>query len=88
MKGLLLVLRNLQHGGAVRAEVTIASLVEKLDEARSEALRLGQTSAAVAATMGKAKVTGQIVDRAEIRQPDEFGSMTVRSTSRVHCHSN
>ena len=69
--------RELQHGGAVRAEVTIASLVDELDEARSEALRLGQTSAAVAATMGKAKVTGQIVDRAEIRQPDEFGSMTV-----------
>jgi hypothetical protein len=58
---------QLQHGGAVRAEVTIASLVHELDEARSEALRLGQTLAAVAATMGKAKITGQFIDRAEIR---------------------
>ncbi|MGB8110504.1 MAG: hypothetical protein WCF41_14760 [Pseudolabrys sp.] len=47
--------------------MTIASLVHELDEARSEALRLGQTSAAVAATMGKAKITGQFIDRAEIR---------------------
>src|SRR5262245_2752043 len=67
---------EIQRRGAVRAEVTIASLVRELEEERIEALRLGQTSAAVAATMGKAKVTGQIVDRAEIRQRDEFSLMT------------
>jgi len=47
-----------------------------LDEARTTALRLGQASAAVAATMGKAKVTGQIIDRAEVGKPGEFDSMT------------
>jgi hypothetical protein len=62
--------------GAARAEVTIASLVNELDQARTEALRLGQVSAAVAATMGKAKVTGQIIDRAEVGKPGEFDSMT------------
>src|SRR6516162_9793428 len=67
---------ELQHRGAVRAEVTVASLVQELDEARIEALRLGQASAAVAATMGKAKITGQIIDRAEVGRPGEFASMT------------
>ena len=57
---------ELQSAGAHRAEVTIASLVRELDEARTEAMRLGQSSAAVAATMGKAKITGQIIDRADL----------------------
>jgi len=67
---------ELKSVGAAHAEVTIASLVRELDEARIEALRLGQASAAVAATMGKAKITGQIIDRAEVGQPGEFASMT------------
>jgi len=57
---------ELKSVGAARAEVTIASLVCELDEARTEALRLGQASAAVSATMGKAKITGQIIERAEV----------------------
>jgi hypothetical protein len=67
---------ELKNVGAARAEVTIASLVSELDEARTEALRLGQASAAVSATMGKAKITGQIIERAEVGQPGEFASMT------------
>jgi hypothetical protein len=35
-----------------------------------------QASAAVAATMGKAKVTGQILDRTEVSKPGEFGAKT------------
>lgn len=67
---------KLQEAGAKRAEVTIASLVAELDEARTTALRLGQTSAAVAATMGKAKITGNLVDRTEIGDPGQFDKMT------------
>ena len=67
---------ELQRRGAVRAEVTVASLVQELDEARIDALRLGQISAAVAATLGKAKVTGQIIERAEVGQPGEFDRMS------------
>jgi hypothetical protein len=67
---------ELQHCGAVRAEVTVASLVQELDEARTAALRLGQASAAVGATMGKAKLTGQIIDRTEVGKLGEFDSMT------------
>ena len=67
---------ELQSLGSAFAEVTIASLVGELDEARIEVLRLGQTSAAVAATMGKVKITGQIVDRAEIGLPGEFDNFS------------
>jgi hypothetical protein len=66
---------ELQSFGSAFAEVTIASLVGELDEARIEALR-SQTSAAVAATMGKVKITGQIVDRAEIGLPAEFDNFS------------
>jgi len=63
---------ELKERGAARAEVTIASLVNELENARLLAVKRGQASAAVAATMGKAKVTGQIIDRAEVTTLDEF----------------
>ena len=67
---------ELQAGGAARAEVTVATLVQELDQAREMAVERGQASAAVAATMGKAKITGQIVDRAEVGQPGDFSTMS------------
>jgi hypothetical protein len=63
---------ELQFDGAVRAEVTIASLVDELEQARALAMAKGQAGAAVAATMGKAKITGLAVERAEIGQPGDF----------------
>ena len=68
--------KELQNLGAKRTEVTIGSLVDELEDARQLAIRSKQASAAVAATMGKAKVTGQIVDRAEVGKPREFGGET------------
>ena len=47
-----------------RALVTIQSLTEELEEARALALREGQSSAAVSASMGKAKLHGLITDKA------------------------
>ena len=67
---------ELKERGAIRAEVTIASLVQELEDARQLAVERGQAAAAVAAIMGKAKITGQIIDRAEVGQPDEFEQMT------------
>jgi phage terminase small subunit len=68
--------KELQEKGALRTEITIASLVAELEEARQLALGRGQLSAAVSATMGKAKITGQIVDRAEVRNVGEYDRMT------------
>ena len=52
-----------EHQG--RHEVTVDSLVAELDEARALAIEVKTPSAAVAASMGKAKLLGLIVDKAE-----------------------
>jgi phage terminase small subunit len=49
-----------------RAAVTAASLTEELEEARALAVAEKQSSAAVSATMGKARINGLIVERREV----------------------
>lgn len=66
---------ELKNGAAARVEVTVASLVSELDGIRDLALKLEQPSAAVSAVMGKAKITGKIIERKEIGQPGEFELM-------------
>lgn len=46
-------------------EVTLESLLAELEEARSLAMTEKQSSAAVSATMGKAKLTGLLVEKLE-----------------------
>ena len=62
---------------AARAEVTVVSLLNELEEARKLAAEINQPSAAVAATLGKAKVAGLIVDRKEVGKPGDFEGMNV-----------
>jgi phage terminase small subunit len=50
---------------AKKAEVTLESLLNELEEARSLAIKEKQTSAAVSATMGKAKLTGLLLEKRE-----------------------
>lgn len=66
------LLRNAQVAAAVRrgqkrvakkAEITVESLHAELEQARALGLKTKQASAAVAATMGKAKLAGLLVDR-------------------------
>jgi hypothetical protein len=59
--------RHPRRGGAVRGEITVASLCAELDEAKGLAAERGQAAAMVAATMGKAKLTGLIVDKHETK---------------------
>jgi hypothetical protein len=47
-----------------------------VEEARQLALRLRQASAAVAATMGKAKILGLIIDRREVGDAGAFDGLT------------
>lgn len=53
--------------GAVRAEITVASILEELEQARVAALgaETPQSSAAVSASMSKAKLLGLVVDKSE-----------------------
>jgi uncharacterized protein involved in exopolysaccharide biosynthesis len=64
---------ELQAKAAEKCELTIADLVKELEEARGVALKAEtpQSSAAVSATMGKAKLLGLVVDKTE-------GSATLR----------
>lgn len=67
---------ELQARAARRSEVTVDSLVQELDEILQLATKLGQPAAGVGAIMGKAKLLGLIVDRAEV-------SAVVRKPSRT-----
>ena len=53
-----------------------ASVLGELEEARKLALKLGQASAAVQCSMGKAKICGLIVDRREVGEAGAFDAMT------------
>lgn len=66
---------ELLERGAVRAEVTVQSILDELEEARQLAKQLGQTAAAVSASMGKAKVRGLIIDKKETGAPGDFDRM-------------
>lgn len=57
---------ELQKKHAERHEVTVDSLVAELEEARELAKKTEAPAAMVAATMGKAKITGKIVDKSEV----------------------
>jgi phage terminase small subunit len=55
----------LQAMHAKRHNLTVDDLVDELEEARSLAKEIGQASAAVGATMGKAKLLGLVIDKTE-----------------------
>ena len=61
--------RELQAAQAQASQITAERLLAELEEARSLALSLGQAGAAVAASMGRAKLGGLLVDRREARRP-------------------
>ena len=62
---------------AKRHEITQDTLLEELEQARQSALSNNQARAAVAASMGKAKLCGMIVERKETGKPGDFDNMTV-----------
>lgn len=61
---------EIQSRGAERAEVTVASILAELEEARELAKSMEQASPMVAASMGKAKIAGILVDRSELTGKD------------------
>jgi len=67
---------ELQGRAAEKTVTTAADIARQLDEDRELARSLKQTAAAVAASMGKAKVLGLIVDKSEVGQPGDFERMS------------
>ena len=68
---------ELQEAAAERTLVSIQSITKELEEARMLAKDNSQPSAAVAASMGKAKVNGLLIDKKDHTSSD--GSMTPKS---------
>jgi phage terminase small subunit len=72
-------LAELQASAAKSSEITIASILEELESARSRASSLDQLSTAVKATMGKAQISGLLVSKQEV-------AMKVETADRfAHC---
>lgn len=61
-----LIVNQLKIKAMERHEVTIDSIAEELNEARMLAIKTENPSAAVSATMGKAKLYGLLIDKSEI----------------------
>lgn len=59
-------LRALRDMHVDRHVVTVDSITEELEQSRQLAMETNQVSAAVSASMGKAKVNGLIVDKGEL----------------------
>lgn len=56
---------ELQERGAIRAEITIQSLLDEAEQARVLAMKIDNPAAAMTAIQGKAKLAGLWVDRSE-----------------------
>lgn len=81
---------ELRASAAQRSEVTVDSLVAELDEMVRLAKECENPSAGVSAVMGKAKLLGLIVDRAEVastvrkplREPSDVKQMSLEEWQR------
>jgi hypothetical protein len=70
------ILRESEKTVLDQIEYTRDALLSELEEARKLALKRGQPSAAVQASMGKAKLLGLIIDRREVGDVGAFDSWT------------
>jgi phage terminase small subunit len=73
--------RELQAQTAKRKAVTRDSIVDELEEAREVSRSQKQGAAMTAASLGKAKISGLLVDKAEIGNPGDFQAS--QSTSEI-----
>ncbi|MER9403680.1 terminase small subunit [Mesorhizobium caraganae] len=81
---------ELQAAAARRSEITVDDLVAELEDMRKLAIACKHPAAGVAAVMGKAKLLGLIVDKAEIeatvrkpaREPTDDKRMSLEEWER------
>lgn len=67
---------ELQERGAIRAEVTAASLIDEAEDVRAKALAAGQFSAAIAAIREKGVLAGVRVEKRESAHKTDPKAMT------------
>lgn len=80
---------EIQNRAAVRTELTLADIIDELEEARQAALNAPspQAGSAVAATMGKAKLLGLVVDKSQVEQTVEVTDARERLARIVAGHT-
>ena len=66
---------EIQDRGAMRAEVTVESLIAEAEEVRAAALADKQYAAAISAIREKGVLSGKRVERAEMGGPGDFARM-------------
>lgn len=67
---------ELKEVSAMRAEVTVASLIQEAEEARQLAMATDNPSAAVMAIREKGVLSGKRIQRSEIGMPGEFDHLS------------
>ena len=67
---------EIQGRSAARVEVSVQSLMEEAEEARTEAMKLGQIAAAVAAIKEKGILSGKRIERGELGKPGDYDRLT------------
>jgi hypothetical protein len=67
---------ELQRVAARQTEVTVESLITEAEEARLLAIANQNPTAMISATTLKAKLTGKLVKRVEVGEPNEIEKMT------------
>lgn len=72
---------ELQSKAVKKVEITVDSLASELEEARAMALKEKQTSAAVSATMGKAKLFGLGVEHRRMSGTIQIINITIEQLS-------
>lgn len=72
---------ELQSKAVKKVEITVDSLASELEEARAMALKEKQTSAAVSATMGKAKLFGLGVENRRMSGTIQIVNITIEQLS-------
>ena len=66
---------ELLERAAIRAEVTVESLIGEAEEVRVKALESGQFNAAIQAIKEKGVLSGRRIERAETGKPGDFSRM-------------
>jgi hypothetical protein len=74
-----------EPGASTIAEVTPDNMIDELEQARSLALTRGQASAAVTATLAKARLAGLLNERGEsnAESPAKFDGNYVEAARRI-----
>lgn len=75
---------ELQGKAAEKVMVTVASLTEELEQARAIALAEKQSSAAVAASMGKAKLHGLGVEKRQVTGTMQIINITAKQIGALN----